>query len=284
MNGIDATLQLWFPVSRPLSPETPKDCCWPRVAPSGIYIAYCIFFVTFACAYLLSDAISRRVSTIYARDLNHHKRAEWCSRIASNLHCAVVLPCAAATALLDGKMYGINPFFAHPPRMSLLHCCTTGFFAFDLLVVLRHLDHKGMGGLPIVCHHFFFLLTCQIPAHFEACSIFGIVLLSGEASTVLINLRWFLKTLHYTSHHWLYAANGLALTLVFFLVRLVVPIVFTVYFNIHWRHFLQGVPLWTEVLAWIVFFTTIALNGYWFSLIVQGLLKVLRSRGRLKAQ
>ena len=200
MNGIDATLQLWFPVSRPLSPETPKDCCWPRVAPSGIYIAYCIFFVTFACAYLLSDAISRRVSTIYARDLNHQsefrynlhlthplhqlprqcrarrnrcfstattvvvftrwylrsvvqiwdsrartawewqivisnlppeahlifcltalksKRAEWCSRIASNLHCAVVLPCAAATALLDGK--SANRVFRHP-----IDACPTG--------------------------------------------------------------------------------------------------------------------------------------------------------------
>jgi hypothetical protein len=169
--------------------------------------------------------------------------------------------------------YAIHPVFAHPPRAVLVLCITTGFFLFDLLLVLRYYYHAGMGGIAILVHHAFYIGGVAVVLHFQGCIFFALIVLLGELSTPLLNVRWFLKTYGYSSSSKPYLINGTLLVGTFVLVRLVLTTAVVIYANLNWRHLKEGIPLGFELAAWVVYLFGVVLNTKWALIMVGRLLE-----------
>uniref|UniRef100_A0A8C0IL32 TLC domain-containing protein n=1 Tax=Chelonoidis abingdonii TaxID=106734 RepID=A0A8C0IL32_CHEAB len=158
-------------------------------------LGYCIVAGSFVAFQFFFSAVSPQLSLALSRhycSLTTVKKCEWNSRCVSTLHALIVGLFCLYILFFDGAI-NIHPLlFAGggdvPPTSPL---------------------GQGINGL-------------SLPQSRGVLPYFANFRLLSELSTPFVNLRWFFDTVGQPRSSWFVLANGLAMTVVFFLVRIAV--------------------------------------------------------------
>ncbi|KAK1328841.1 hypothetical protein QTO34_011010 [Cnephaeus nilssonii] len=166
--------------------------------------------------HLVSSWLSAKVSPGFSR-LGPAKKIEWNSRVVSTCHSVVVGALSLSVSLFDEAAIA-DPLWGDSLLAKVNVAIASGYLISDLLVIARHWD--VIGDKFFVIHHcaslyaFFLVLrdgTLQYIANFR---------LLAELSSPCVNQRWFLEALQYSKLSTANVLNGLLMTLVFFVVRI----------------------------------------------------------------
>ncbi|XP_044299531.1 TLC domain-containing protein 4-like isoform X2 [Varanus komodoensis] len=107
-----------------------------------------------------------------------------------------------------------------PWLVKLNVAVTCGYLLYDLLLLVRY--WKTLGDSLFVCHHLAALYAYGYVLSHGVLPYFANFRLLSELSTPFVNLRWFLDVAGWPHSSWLVLANGLAMMVVFFMVRIAV--------------------------------------------------------------
>ncbi|KAH0628702.1 hypothetical protein JD844_010131 [Phrynosoma platyrhinos] len=239
-------------------------------------VGYCIVassFVAFQFSFsALSPQLSLSLSPSYST-LSSVKQSEWNSRYTtlgcvSTLH-AIIVGLFCLYILWYDDAINANPIWGDPWLVKLNVAITCGYLLYDLLLLVRY--WRTLGDSLFVCHHLAALYAYGYVLSRGVLPYFANFRLLSELSTPFVNLRWFLDTAGWSRSSWLVMANGLAMMVVFFMVRIaVIP---TYYAQVY---FWYGTPEYERLglgvqLAWIG--PSIALevlNVIWMYRIIRG--------------
>ncbi|EMP37253.1 Transmembrane protein 56 [Chelonia mydas] len=155
-------------------------------------LGYCIVAGSFVTFQFFFSAVSPQLSLALSRrycGLTAVKKCEWNSR-------------------------------GDPYLVKLNVAITCGYLLYDLLLLLRY--WKMLGDSLFVCHHLVALYAYGYVLSRGVLPYFANFRLLSELSTPFVNLRWFFDTVGQPRSSWFVLANGLAMTVVFFLVRIAV--------------------------------------------------------------
>ncbi|NP_001349444.1 TLC domain-containing protein 4-B isoform X1 [Danio rerio] len=140
-----------------------------------------------------------------------------------------------------------------------------------------------MGDVFFVCHHLAALYAYGYVLTRGVLPYFANFRLISELSTPFVNQRWFFEALAYPRTHQLVVANGIAMAVVFFLVRIaVMPPYWAKVFGIIYSPTFEKLGLAIQV-AWIISCVCLdILNIIWMYKIARGCYKVIT--GKLKGR
>lgn len=166
----------------------------------------------FQIVYIISIPISN-FSTHY-RHLSPHKQSSWQLHIVSTLFSVLII--AFCTTLYDDPIIKADRILGSSPNSRLVHTFASGFFFWDVLISIWNLKE---GGIAMLLHSLSccFVFTVSLYPYAQG---YGSVFLNFEASTIFLNLHWFLDKTG-RSGSTLQLINGVLLILVFFVVRIV---------------------------------------------------------------
>ncbi|XP_050780573.1 TLC domain-containing protein 4-like [Gopherus flavomarginatus] len=179
---------------------------------AGSFVAFQFFFS--AVSPQLSLALSRHYSSLTAV-----KKCEWNSRCVSTLH-ALIVGLFCLYILFFDEAINANPIWGDPDLVKFNVAISCGYLLYDLLLLLRY--WKTLGDSLFVCHHLVALYAYGYVLSRGVLPYFANFRLLSELSTPFVNLRWFFDTVGQPRSSWFVLANGLAMTVVFFLVRIAV--------------------------------------------------------------
>ncbi|XP_035261755.1 TLC domain-containing protein 4-B-like [Anguilla rostrata] len=237
---------------------------------------------SFAGFQLLLTVVSPRLSPALAPGfscLAPGKHTEWNSRFVSTVHALIVGLFCLYILWFDDAV-NADPVWGDPSLVKLNVAITCGYLLYDLLLLACHWSTMGDGFF--VCHHLAALYAYGFVLSRGVLPYFANFRLISELSTPFVNQRWFFEALSYPRTGSLVVANGVAMTVVFFLVRIaVIPS----YYSKVAATF--GTPAFTRLgagpqVAWILSSVSLdVLNLIWMYRISRGLYKVLgRALGR----
>ncbi|KAJ8264027.1 hypothetical protein GJAV_G00144240 [Gymnothorax javanicus] len=205
--------------------------------------------------------------------LSQDKHTEWNSRFVSTIHALIVGLLCLYILWFDDAV-NEDPVWGDPRLVKLNVAITCGYLLYDLLLLACHWSTMGDGFF--VCHHLAALYAYGYVLTRGVLPYFANFRLISELSTPFVNQRWFLEVLSYPRSGTLVLANGVAMTVAFFLVRIaVIPS----YYSKMVATF--GTPAFTQLglgpqVAWILSSICLdVLNLVWMYRISRGLYKVL---------
>ncbi|KAJ6657670.1 hypothetical protein lerEdw1_002171 [Lerista edwardsae] len=240
-------------------------------------LGYCIVAGSFVAFQFFFSAVSPQLSVSLSPSystLSSVKKSEWNSRCVSTLH-AVIVGLFCLYILWFDDAVNANPIWGEPRLVKLNVAITSGYLLYDLLLLVRY--WRTMGDSLFVCHHLAALYAYGYVLSRGVLPYFANVRLLSELSTPFVNLRWFLDAAGWPRSSWLVLANGLAMTVVFFVVRIaVVPSyyarVFASYGTPEYERLGLGVQL-----AWIGPSLALeVLNAVWMYRITRGFYRAVR--------
>uniref|UniRef100_A0A3B5A2A1 Transmembrane protein 56-B-like n=1 Tax=Stegastes partitus TaxID=144197 RepID=A0A3B5A2A1_9TELE len=170
-----------------------------------------------------------------------------------------------------------------PTLVKLNVAITCGYLLYDL--VLLACNWSTMGDSFFVCHHLAALYAYGYVLTRGVLPYFANFRLISELSTPFVNQRWFFEALKYPRSHRLVVLNGVAMSVVFFLVRIaVMPSYWASVFATFGTPEFDRLGLGAQV-AWITSCIALdILNTIWMYKITRGCYKVLTGRGGRKAK
>ncbi|XP_015668778.1 transmembrane protein 56-B-like [Protobothrops mucrosquamatus] len=247
-------------------------------------LGYCIVagsFVVFQFSFsALSPQLSLSLSPSYS-SLPSVKQSEWNSRCVSTLH-AVIVGLFCLYILWYDDAINANPIWGDPWLVKLNVAVTCGYLLYDLLLLVRY--WKTLGDSLFVCHHLVALYAYGYVLSRGVLPYFANFRLLSEFSTPFVNLRWFLDAAGWPRTSRLVLANGLAMTVVFFMVRIaVIPSYYMQVYSWYGTPEYERLGLGVQ-LAWIG--PSIALemlNLVWMYRIVRGFYRALYRSKTYKA-
>jgi hypothetical protein len=250
----------------------------------------------YALLFFLSSKLSPRFFARAWGGLSAADRADWNSRVPSTLHAVASVVWAGAlifggafSGVGDGgeeaasttkRRFGGPTAGAEPEGWSSLRACegsyaalglSAGYFAADAVAMLLY---PAIGSFPIYAHHAVAIASLVAAGTARAAHAPVLAVLASEATTPLVNARFWLDRCGHR-RGFLYAANGLALALAWFLAREVAfvgyfwwmvgawPGVVAARLPLYARAMLAGVPALLTVL-----------NTLWFFKILKGAQKL----------
>ncbi|KAH9224637.1 TLC domain-containing protein [Leptodontidium sp. 2 PMI_412] len=226
-----------------------------------------------------------------------YKQLSYESKLRWNMHCASMVQCCNITMLALWTIYSDNErrnmnleerMWGYTGAAALVQALATGYFLFDLVVMVRYLDVFGLG---MLAHALSCLITYTLGFR-PIFNYYGCVFMLYELSTPFLNIHWFFDKMGMTgTRAQLY--NGIALLVVFFSCRLVWGAYssFNIYRDV-WNalHFDRSVkiggteemmqfaggrslPMWLVVLYMSGHVTLQALNVFWFGKMIAAVKK-----------
>uniref|UniRef100_A0A7N6BVC5 TLC domain-containing protein n=2 Tax=Anabas testudineus TaxID=64144 RepID=A0A7N6BVC5_ANATE len=171
---------------------------------------------------LLFSVASPRLSSIITPgygQLPPTKLTEWNSRLVSTVH-ALIVGLFCLYILWFDDVVNANPVWGDPSLVKLNVAITCGYLLYDL--VLLACNWSTMGDTFFVCHHLAALYAYGYVLTRGVLPYFANFRLISELSTPFVNQRWFYEALKYPRSHRLVVSNGVAMAVVFFLVRIAV--------------------------------------------------------------
>ncbi|KAJ8363413.1 hypothetical protein SKAU_G00122440 [Synaphobranchus kaupii] len=264
------SLPLAHPVGLPVSPSWCLRCEIMELREWGVVAG------SFAVFQLLFSVASPWLSPALASGFNclaPGKHTEWNSRLVSTIHALIVGLFCLYILWFDDAV-NADPVWGDPSLVKLNVAITSGYLLYDLLLLACH--WSTMGDSFFVCHHLAALYAYGYVLSRGVLPYFANFRLISELSTPFVNQRWFFEALSYPRSGNLVVANGVAMTLAFFLVRIaVIPSYYTkVAANF-------GTPAFARLglgpqVAWILSSVGLdILNLIWMYRISRGLYKVL---------
>lgn len=151
----------------------------------------------------------------------------------------------------------------------------TSYLLSDLAVILVH--YPSLGGMDIVVHHCVFALSALVAGYYQINTFMFTWIAIGEASTPLLNLRWFILTIgkkrngHMTeaATRWLAVIEPLFGAL-FFITRVCVYLAGMVYQ-------IKIIPMLPKHLPWWAVYSTFGLMVVGFGLNLMWMWKIIRN-------
>uniref|UniRef100_M4AEF9 TLC domain containing 4 n=1 Tax=Xiphophorus maculatus TaxID=8083 RepID=M4AEF9_XIPMA len=220
-------------------------------------------FLTFQWLFhRVSPWMSMRISRGFL-GLTDKQKVEWNSRTVSTFHALLV-----GIFCLYGRSHVSNSVLAR--------------FLFNLLLIFYY--WKAIGDKFFVVHHLAALYAYYYVLGEGMLPYFANFRLLAEFSTPCVNQRWFFEVLGYPKSSRPNMANGVAMAVVFFMVRIaVMPVYYSRMYAVYGTEAFYLVP-WGGRVAWIC--SSICLdimNIMWMHKIARGCYKVLRSARQSKA-
>ena len=226
--------------------------------------------VSFEAVAKIAEKLSVRMGVVES------DRREFGDTIASSLHATCVSIYSIMIALSpDGDI--MNNFYGRSDRVMNLFSFSAGFFAWDVIIVLRQFLVKGELHLDFLIHGIVCFL-CYFFGQFPFLNGYGLFFLMFEFSTPLLNFRRFLIHTGNNKSDF-FKKIEMAFGIMFFLCRIAMGIPVSFLFLkdmysllVHHSHLVHN--------ASIVYFYMISnslmcgLNAYWFFFMVK---KALRS-------
>ncbi|XP_004072035.1 transmembrane protein 56-B [Oryzias latipes] len=234
---------------------------------------------------LLFSVVSPRLASTITPDcrrLPPPKLTEWNSRLVSTVHALIVGFFCLYILWFDDAV-NANPVWGDPNLVKLNVAITCGYLVYDL--VLLACNWKTMGDGFFVCHHLAALYAYGYVLTRGVLPYFANFRLISELSTPFVNQRWFFEALKYPRSHWMVVSNGVAMAVVFFLVRIaVMPSYWASVFATFGTPEFERLGLGAQV-AWITSCIALdVLNTIWMYKIARGCFKVLMGRGGAKVK
>lgn len=224
-----------------------------------------------------SPLLSAVISPGYER-LPATKHTEWNSRLVSTVHALIVGLFCLYILWFDDAV-NADPVWGDPSLVKFNVAITCGYLLYDL--VLLACNWSTMGDSFFVCHHLAALYAYGYVLTRGVLPYFANFRLISELSTPFVNQRWFFEALKYPRSDRLVVANGIAMAVVFFVVRIVVmPPYWSSVFATFGTPSFERLGLGAQV-AWITSCIALdVLNTVWMYKIARGCYKVIKGAGR----
>lgn len=174
----------------------------------------------------------------------------------------------------------------HPPSQTDVSICQLSDLSpCPLDLVLLACNWSTMGDSFFVCHHLAALYAYGYVLTRGVLPYFANFRLISELSTPFVNQRWFFEALKYPRSHQMVVLNGIAMAVVFFLVRIaVMPSYWVSVFATFGTPEYERLGLGAQV-AWITSCIALdILNTIWMYKIARGCYKVMTGRGARKVK
>ncbi|KAG9264518.1 TLC domain-containing protein 4-B [Astyanax mexicanus] len=236
---------------------------------AGSFIGFQLFFSG------VSPLVSSAFTEGYGK-LPPHKLNEWNSRLVSTIHALIVGLFCVYILWFDDAV-NEDPVWGDPNLVKLNVAITCGYLLYDLLLLAC--NWSTMGDSFFVCHHLAALYAYGYVLTRGVLPYFANFRLISELSTPFVNQRWFFDVLAYPRSHRLVVANGVAMAVAFFLVRIaVMPPYWAKVFGTFGTPAFERLGLGAQV-AWIVSCVALdILNVVWMYKIARGCYKVITGK------
>ncbi|KAK2183318.1 hypothetical protein NP493_315g01018 [Ridgeia piscesae] len=220
-----------------------------------------------------SPAVSEALFPAY-KLLPRAKQIEWHTRTKSSVHAVLVSTLCLYVVLYDDNV-SKDPVWGNSPMVKCSCAIVVGYMASDTIVMLVH--YRAVGELFYIFHHGASIYAYYFVMTYGALPWFANFRLIAEFSTPFVNQRWFLDVLGYPKTSTVFLLNGIAMAVMFFLVRIasIPPYWYKVYTIYGTPPCIQLGRIWYVLLSSCIILDLI--NVYWFLKIFQGARKVLRS-------
>ncbi|XP_076617317.1 TLC domain-containing protein 4-B-like [Chaetodon auriga] len=237
-------------------------------------------FLTFQWLFhKVSPWMSMRISPGFL-SLSDKQKVEWNSRTVSTFHALLVGIFCLHILLFDDAV-NEDPVWGDPTLVKTNVAITTGYLISDLLLIFYY--WKAIGDKFFVVHHLAALYAYYYVLGQGMLPYFANFRLLAEFSTPCVNQRWFFEVLGYPKSSRPNMANGVAMAVVFFMVRIaVMPVYYSRMYAVYGTEAFYLVP-WGGRVAWICSSICLdVMNIMWMHKIARGCYKVLRSARQSK--
>lgn len=240
-----------------------------KLVVSTVCSSFVIFQVLF---HFVSYWFSAKVSPGY-NSLDIEKKIEWNSRVVSTCHSLLVGTFGLYLFLFDEPTIA-DPLWGDPTLVKVNIATASGYLISDLLIILS--NWKVIGDKFFIIHHCAALLAYYFVLKDGVLAYIANFRLLAELSSPFVNQRWFFETLKYSRVSKANIINGILMTVVFFIVRIIAipPLYFFIYSAYGTEPYMRlgfGIQC-----TWIS--TCIVLdvmNAMWMIKITKGCLKVI---------
>ncbi|XP_040607894.1 TLC domain-containing protein 4 [Mesocricetus auratus] len=233
----------------------------------------CSSFVTFQILFhFVSHWFSAKVCPGY-NSLSIEKKIEWNSRVVSTCHSLLVGSFGLYLFLFDEPTIA-DPIWGDPARVKLNIATASGYLISDLLIIL--LNWKVIGDKFFVIHHCAALTAYYLMLRDGVLAYIANFRLLAELSSPFVNQRWFFETLKYPKFSKANVINGILMTVVFFIVRIIAipPLYFFIY-SVYGTEAFNRLGF-TIQFAWVsTCFVLDVMNVMWMIKITKGCIKVI---------
>eukprot|EP00762_Andalucia_godoyi_P007136 ANDGO_01874.mRNA.1 Transmembrane protein 56 homolog B len=218
----------------------------------------------------------------FYRKFSKPKQIEWNAYAVSTVH-AIVSVLLSCYALITEP--SISGQITHKPPAIADVCLmiTASYLAVDALVISTNLSAFSSVKATLIHHATAGLLFPFCTFGIQAAQFYGLVFTITEVSTPFVNLRWQLYTVGRDKTQ-LYLGNGVALVVVFFVVRIVMYPFIVYHLASNTPAIVHELGIGVALAYWLGTAVGGLLNHYWFYLLAKGLLKKIREAKKSRAQ
>lgn len=227
-----------------------------------------LFFISFGLSWILFAPFRKL-------DLIH--RSDWSSRVVSNFNAFVGCLLFAKFVFGEELLYRTG-VFSYSAACCGLWKLILGYFFYDSLLIILVFEVHETINIQTIIHHIVVASAVIYCLHSRdpLAMLWASSLFLTEASTPLVNLRWFLSESNLKESR-LYIIVGLLMTLVFFVARILfMP--YTLYLLLSNPSILNTLSTYRAfcdgIVGGAVFVSIYILNIYWFYLMMRGLYRI----------
>ncbi|XP_069334354.1 TLC domain-containing protein 4 [Eulemur rufifrons] len=233
----------------------------------------CTSFVTFQFLFhYVSYWFSAKISPGF-NSLSLEKKIEWNSRVVSTCHSLLVGIFGLYIFLFDEATIA-DPLWGDPSLVNVNIAIASGYLISDLLILIWH--WKVIGDKFFIIHHcaalyaYYFVLKDGVLAYI------GNFRLLAELSSPFVNQRWFFEALKYPKFSKANVINGILMTVVFFIVRIVaIPPLYAFIYSVYGTEPYRRLGLLIQC-SWISSCIVLdVMNVMWMIKISKGCIKVI---------
>lgn len=224
------------------------------------------FFIYFISHYIFNHLLFTKTY----QKLSNAGKKEWNERTLSTIHAIISTGLVFYCYYKTWPLPWTNLFDHHEYLYVFTLSLSAGYMLADFFLTIYVGDEQSGLFLALLHHTIGFIAFAEasVAAGSQCIVLFYV---ATEASTPFVNLRWMLHEAGLKDHS-VYLFNGLAMMLVFFLIRILpLPFIYYQFYNQLNQLMAQSFP----VIFSTFFLTTLinTLNLFWFNKMIQGALK-----------
>ncbi|XP_051041547.1 TLC domain-containing protein 4 [Phodopus roborovskii] len=233
----------------------------------------CSSFAIFQTLFhFVSYWFSAKVSPGY-NSLSIEKKIEWNSRVVSTCHSLLVGTFGLYLFLFDESTI-VDPLWGDSTHVKLNIATASGYLISDLLIIL--LNWKVIGDKFFVIHHCTALAAYYLVLRDGVLVYIANFRLLAELSSPFVNQRWFFETLKYPKFSKANVINGILMTVVFFIVRIIaIPPLYFFMYSVYGTEAYARLGF-TVQFCWVTSCLVLdVMNVMWMIKITKGCIKVI---------
>ncbi|KAL4236154.1 TLC domain [Mactra antiquata] len=204
------------------------------------------------------------------------KQLYWYTSTLSTIHSIIISTMCLYSTLFEPHLIQ-DPIWAESSIVKCSCAILVGYFLSDSL--LSVIFYKHIGDISYLLHHFASVFAYYFVMSHGVYAYFANLRLMAEFSTPWVNNRWFLAVMDKKSSNF-YIMNGLILTAVFFLCRmLTMPYCWYMIFSVYGteKYMLSGASRHVLLFSCAILDM---LNIMWFHKLVKGAVKTLQRKDK----